>query len=118
MKKLSKDKIILNSVDYLSWGTYPTGNKDGFINVFNVKTAEGYAFSDELYTILTANGSARFTITVKAASSWPLNISIDGAGSSASNPLTINLGDGSANVQVPYTIKFLNGASDRSYIEV
>ena len=118
LKKLSKDKIILNSVDYLSWGTYPTGNKDGFINVYNVKTAEGYAFSDELYTILTANGSARFTITVKAKSSWPLNISIDGAGSSASNPLTINLGDGNANVQAPYTIKYPENAQQAYSINV
>ena len=118
LKKLSKDKIILNSVDYLSWGTYPTGNKDGFINVFNVKTAEGYGFSDDLYAILAANGSPSFNITVKAKSSWPLNISIDGAGSSASNPLTINLGNGSANVQAPYTIKYPENAQQAYSINV
>lgn len=120
LKKLSKDKIIIDdySIDYLSWSTFPTGNKDGIINVYSIEAAEGYAFSDELYTILTANGSARFTITVKAKSSWPSNISIEGAGSSSSNPLTINLGDGNTDVQVPYTIKFINGASDRGYIEV
>lgn len=120
LKKLSKDKIIIDdySIDYLSWSTFPAGNKDGIINVYSIEAAEGYAFSDELYTILTANGSARFTITVKAASSWPSNISIEGAGSSSSNPLTINLGDGNTDVQVPYTIKFINGASDGGYIEV
>ena len=118
LKKLSKDKIILNSVDYLSWGTYPTGNKDGFINVFNVKTAEGYGFSDDLYAILAANGSPSFNITVKAKSSWPSNISIDGAGSSASNPLTINLGDGNANVQAPYTIKYLQNVQHVNSINV
>ena len=120
LKKLSKDKIVIDdySIDYLSWSTFPTGNKDGIINVYSIEAAEGYAFSDELYTILTANGSARFTITVKAASSWPSNISIEGAGSSSSNPLTVNLGDGSANTQVSYTIKFDNGASDGGYIVV
>ena len=97
--------------------TFPTGNNDGFIGVY-IEAAEGYAFSDELYTILTANGSARFTITVKAASSWPSNISIEGAGSSSSNPLTVNLGDGSTDVQVPYKIKFINGASDSGYIVI
>ena len=120
LKKLSKDKIIIDdySIDYLSWSTFPTGNKDGIINVYSIEAAEGYAFSDELYTILTANGSAHFTITVKPASGWPSNISIEGAGSSASNPLTVNLGDGSANTEVPYTIKFDNGASDGGYIVV
>lgn len=120
LKKLSKDKIIINdnNISYLSWSTYPTGNKDGVINVYSVETAEGYAFSDDLYAILAANGSPRFNITVKPQSSWPSNISIEGAGSSSSNPLTINLGNGSANVQVPYKIKFINGASDGGYIEV
>ena len=119
LKKLSKDKIIIDdyNIDYLSWSTFPTGNNDGFIGVY-IEPAEGYAFSDELYTILTANGSARFTITVKAASSWPSNISIEGAGSSSSNPLTVNLGDGSTDVQVPYKIKFINGASDSGYIVI
>lgn len=119
LKKLSKDKIIIDdyNIDYLSWSTFPTGNNDGFIGVY-IEAAEGYAFSDELYTILTANGSARFTITVKAASSWPSNISIEGAGSSSSNPLTVNLGDGSTDVQVPYKIKFINGASDSGYIVI
>ena len=120
LKKLSKDKIIIddNNISYLSWSTYPTGNKDGIINVYSIEAAEGYAFSDELYTILTANGSAHFIITVKAASSWPSNISIEGAGSSSSNPLTVNLGDGSTDVQVPYKIKFINGASDSGYIVI
>ena len=120
LKKLSKDKIIIDdySIDYLSWSTFPTGNKDGIINVYSIEAAEGYAFSDELYTILTANGSAHFIITVKPASSWPSNISIEGAGSSASNPLTVNLGNGTANTEVPYTIKFDNGASDGGYIVV
>lgn len=116
LKKLSKDKIIIddNNISYLSWSTYPTGNKDGVINVYSVETAEGYAFSDDLNN----NGSARFTITVKAKSSWPLNISIDGAGSSASNPLTINLGNGSANVQAPYTIKYPENAQQAYSINV
>ena len=120
LKKLSKDKIIIDdySIDYLSWSTFPTGNKDGIINVYSIEAAEGYAFSDELYTILTANGSAHFTITVKAASSWPLNISIEGAGSSASNPLTVNLGDGSANTQVSYTIKYPENAQQAYNISV
>lgn len=116
LKKLSKDKIIIddNNISYLSWSTYPTGNKDGVINVYSVETAEGYAFSDDLNN----NGSATFTITVKAKSSWPLNISIDGAGSSASNPLTINLGNGSANVQAPYTIKYPENAQQAYSINV
>ena len=120
LKKLSKDKIIIDdySIDYLSWSTFPTGNKDGIINVYSIEAAEGYAFSDELYTILTANGSAHFTITVKAASSWPSNISIEGAGSSSSNPLTINLGDGNANVQAPYTIKYPENAQQAYSINV
>lgn len=119
LKKLPKDKIIINDNDisYLSWHTYPTGNKDGVINVY-VEAAEGYAFSDDLYAILTANGSPSFNITVKAKSSWPSNISIDGAGSSASNPLTINLGDGSANVRAPYTIKYPENAQQATYIIV
>ncbi|MEI0565550.1 hypothetical protein [Brachyspira pulli] len=116
LKKLSKDKIIIddNNISYLSWSTYPTGNKDGVINVYSVETAEGYAFSDDFNN----NGSATFTITVKAKSSWPLNISIDGAGSSASNPLTINLGNGSANVQAPYTIKYPENAQQAYSINV
>ena len=116
LKKLSKDKIVINdnSIDYLSWSTYPTGNKDGIINVYSVEAAEGYAFSDELNN----GGYANFTITVKAKSSWPLNISIDGAGSSASNPLTINLGNGSANVQAPYTIKYPENAQQAYSINV
>ena len=116
LKKLSKDKIIIDdySIDYLSWSTYPTGNKDGIINVYSVEAAEGYAFSDDLNN----NGYATFTITVKAKSSWPLNISIDGAGSSASNPLTINLGNGSANVQAPYTIKYPENAQQAYSINV
>lgn len=116
LKKLSKDKIIIddNNISYLSWSTYPTGNKDGVINVYSVETAEGYAFSDDFNN----NGSATFTITVKAKSSWPLNISIDGAGSSASNPLTINLGNGSANVQAPYTIKYPENAQQAYNINV
>ena len=120
LKKLSKDKIIIDdySIDYLSWSTFPTGNKDGIINVYSIEAAEGYAFSDELYTILTANGSAHFTITVKAASSWPSNISIEGAGSSSSNPLTVNLGDGSANTQVSYTIKYPENAQQAYNISV
>ena len=120
LKKLSKDKIIIDdySIDYLSWNTFPTGNKDGIINVYSIEAAEGYAFSDELYTILTANGSAHFTITVKAASSWPSNISIEGAGSSSSNPLTVNLGDGSANTQVSYTIKYPENAQQAYNISV
>ena len=115
LKKLSKDKIIIDdsSISYLSWSTYPTGNKDGVINVY-VKSAEGYAFSDDLNN----NGSSTFTITVKAKSSWPSNISIDGAGSSASNPLTINLGDGNANVQAPYTIKYLQNVQHVNSINV
>ena len=120
LKKLSKDKIIIDdyNIDYLSWSTFPTGNKDGIINVYSIEAAEGYAFSDELYTILTANGSAHFTITVKPASGWPLNISIEGAGSSASNPLTVNLGDGSANTQVSYTIKYPENAQQAYNISV
>lgn len=116
LKKLSKDKIIINddNISYLSWSTYPTGKKDGIINVYSVETAEGYAFSDDFNN----NGSATFTITVKAKSSWPLNISIDGAGSSASNPLTINLGNGSANVQAPYTIKYPENAQQAYSINV
>ena len=120
LKKLSKDKIIIDdySIDYLSWSTFPTGNKDGIINVYSIEAAEGYAFSDELYTILTANGSAHFTITVKPQSSWPSNISIEGAGSSSSNPLTVNLGDGSANTQVSYTIKYPENAQQAYNISV
>ncbi|MEI0749152.1 hypothetical protein [Brachyspira pulli] len=116
LKKLSKDKIIIddNNISYLSWSTYPTGNKDGVINVYSVETAEGYAFSDDFNN----NGSATFTITVKAKSSWPLNISIDGAGSSASNPLTINLGNGSANVQALYIIKYPENAQQAYSINV
>ena len=116
LKKLSKDKIIINddNISYLSWSTYPTGNKDGVINVYSVEATEGYAFSDDLNN----NGYATFTITVKAKSSWPLNISIDGAGSSASNPLTINLGNGSANVQAPYTIKYPENAQQAYSINV
>ena len=116
LKKLSKDKIIINddNISYLSWSTYPTGNKDGIINVYSVEAAEGYAFSDDFNN----NGSATFTITVKAKSSWPLNISIDGAGSSASNPLTINLGNGSANVQASYTIKYPENAQQAYNISV
>ena len=55
---------------------------------------------------------------MKAKSSWPSNISIDGAGSSASNPLTINLGDGNANVQAPYTIKYLQNVQHVNSINV
>ena len=116
LKKLSKDKIVINdnSIDYLSWSTFPTGNKEGIINVYSIEAAEGYAFSDELNN----GGYANFTITVKAASSWPSNISIEGAGSSSSNPLTVNLGDGTANTQVSYTIKYPENAQQAYNISV
>ena len=119
LKKLSKDKIIIddNIISYLSWSTYPTGNEDGVIKV-NVKAAEGYGFSEYLYGILTDHGSLSFSIILKAKSSWPLNISIDGAGSSASNPLIINLGDGSADVRAPYTIKYLENVGEEFYIPI
>ncbi|PCG20976.1 hypothetical protein [Brachyspira sp. G79] len=116
LKKLSKDKIVIDdySINYLSWSTFPTGNKDGIINVYSIEAAEGYAFSDELNN----GGYANFTITVKAASSWPLNISIEGAGSSSSNPLTVNLGDGTVNTQVSYTIKYPENAQQAYNISV
>lgn len=123
LKKLSKDKIIIDdySIDSLEWDRtqpYPIENKDGIIKV-RVSQSDNYVFGDELKQLITDQyGSTEFAITVKPQSSWIPDISIEGAGSSASNPLTVNLGDGTANTEVPYTIKFDNGASDGGYIVV
>ncbi|AEM21056.1 hypothetical protein Bint_0422 [Brachyspira intermedia PWS/A] len=111
LKKLSKDKIVIDdySINSLEWDrtqSYPTENKDGIIKV-RVSQSDNYVFGDELKQLITDQyGSTEFAITVKPQSSWIPDISITGAGSSASNPIRVNVGDGvTATDPIAYTIK-------------
>ena len=72
-----------------------------------VSQADNYAFGDELKALISYQySSGEFTITVKPQSSWIPDISITGAGSSASNPIRVNVGDGvTATDPIAYTIK-------------
>ena len=80
LKQLPKEKILLEdiAIDHLYWenNAVPTGNNNGTIKV-EIKFADGYALSDELSTILSQNGSIKFTITVNPKSSWISVISVD-----------------------------------------
>lgn len=111
LKKLSKDKIVIDdySINSLEWDRtqpYPIENKDGIIKV-RVSQSDNYVFGDELKQLITDQyGSTEFAITVKPQSSWIPDISITGAGSSASNPIRVNVGDGvTATDPIAYTIK-------------
>ena len=105
LKALSKENIVINNIDSLTWQQEVTADKDGIIKV-SVSPAEGMQFADDLTASLANN---EFTITVKINSTPPVteeDISIDGAGKSADMPLDISLYTGTDFTrEVPFTIK-------------
>lgn len=105
LKALSKENIVINNIDSLTWQQEVTADKDGIIKV-SVSPAEGMQFADDLTASLANN---EFTITVKINSTPPVteeDISIDGAGKSANMPLDISLYTGTDfTKEAPFTIK-------------
>lgn len=105
LKALSKEKILINNIDSLTWQEEVTADKDGIIKV-SISPAEGMQFADDLTASLANN---KFTITVKINSTPSVteeDVSIDGAGKSADMPLDISLYTGTDFTKnAPFTIK-------------
>ncbi|MEI0559832.1 hypothetical protein [Brachyspira intermedia] len=116
LKALSKDNIVINNIDSLTWQEEITADKDGIIKV-SVSPAEGMKFDDDLTASLANN---EFTITVIINKTTPPvtgeDVLIDGAGSSIDNPITVNLIDESTGSKksapnFKFTIKTEQGIS-------
>lgn len=93
LSALSKEKIVVNNADSLTWQEEVTAEKNGIIKV-SVSPANGAEFADDLTASLPNN---EFTITVIINKTTPPvtgeDVLIDGAGSSIDNPITVNLID-------------------------
>ncbi|AEM22809.1 hypothetical protein Bint_2201 [Brachyspira intermedia PWS/A] len=101
LSALSKENIVINNIDSLTWQEEVTSDKEGIIKV-SVSPAEGMKFADDLTASLANN---EFTITVKPLVSEE-DISIDGPGKSADMPLDISLYTGTDYAkEAPFTIK-------------
>ena len=119
LKKLPQDKIVVkvsgyNSLEDLNWiNTYPTGNSAGALVIF-IKPVEGSIFSQELKNNLSPyddNVHYILRIEVKPNNTWLPDISVEGQGKTADNPLNIDIGDLRTATVVPYTLKTPQGAS-------
>lgn len=91
LSALSKEKIIVNNSDSLTWEQELTADKDGIIKV-SVSPSQGSQFAEDLALSLPNN---EFTITVIINKTTPPvtgeDVLIDGAGSSIDNPITVDL---------------------------
>ena len=118
LKLLSKDKIVVklsgyNSLEDLKWlSTYPTGNADGTLNIF-IKAVDGSVFSQELLNNYLSKDGEYYVLRIKVRpnTAWLPDISIEGKGKTADNPLDINIGDLRTATITPYTLKTPQGAS-------
>lgn len=112
LKVLAQDKIVIkltgyNSLEDLSWSyPYPTGNTAGTLDIF-IKPAEGNVFSQELlYNYLSRDGEYYvLKIKVKPNNTWIPDVSVEGKGKTADNPLDVYVGDGNTASTTPYTLK-------------
>ena len=124
LKLLSKDKIVVklsgyNSLEDLKWlSTYPTGNADGTLNIF-IKAVDGSVFSQELLNNYLSKDGEYYVLRIKVRpnTAWLPDISIEGKGKTADNPLEVNIGDGNTATSTPYTLKTTQGISI-NYINV
>lgn len=124
LKLLSKDKIVVklsgyNSLEDLKWlSIYPTGNADGTLNIF-IKAVDGSVFSQELLNNYLSKDGEYYVLRIKVRpnTAWLPDISIEGKGKTADNPLEVNIGDGNTATSTPYTLKTTQGISI-NYINV
>lgn len=116
LSALSKEKIVVNNADSLTWQEEVTAEKNGIIKV-SVSPANGAEFADDLTASLPNN---EFTITVIINKTTPPvtgeDVLIDGSGSSIDNPITVNLIDESTGSKksapnFKFTIKTEQGIS-------
>lgn len=116
LSALSKEKIIVNNSDSLTWEQELTADKDGIIKV-SVSPSQGSQFAEDLALSLPNN---EFTITVTISKTTipdtGEDVSIEGDGASIETPLTVNLIDESTGTKkstanFKFTIKTGQGIS-------
>lgn len=113
LQKLTKDKIIINpsSIENINWINYPSENSSGRLEI-RIKPAEGFVFAYALKDYLYSEGEYyKLSIEVKPNTTWLPDISVEGQGKTADNPLNIDIGDLRTATVVPYTLKTPQGAS-------